>query len=86
MAENEDRGTDDDVDPDAATATVATRLTTLPPVQNVADLPESARDLGNHLGSWRAELVGRTVRSVLDGDRVLCATRGDVQLAPPPEV
>jgi len=44
MAENEDRGTDDDVDPDAATATVATRLTTLPPVQNVADLPEKAEE------------------------------------------
>ena len=44
MGENEDHGQDEHVDPDAATATVATRLTTLPPVQNVSDLPGEAAE------------------------------------------
>jgi hypothetical protein len=42
MGQNEDHEPEND--PDAATATVATRLTTLPPVQKVADLPKAAEE------------------------------------------
>ncbi len=44
MGEQEDHEAEEHVDPDAATATVATRLTTLPPVQTAADLPTDAPD------------------------------------------
>lgn len=42
MGENDARGSDESEDsgPDAATATVATRLNTCPPVQKVSDLPK----------------------------------------------